>query len=153
MHMKPLLILLGTFATALFASFFFSGKADLIFAGRLAMTVMLVFTAIAHFAFREGMAEMIPPPVPFKNELVLLTGVFEILGGIGLLVPGLARLTAVLLILFFIFVLPANISAAKRNIDYQSGKPNGSGPGYLWFRVPLQIVFIGWTWFFCFGSL
>jgi uncharacterized membrane protein len=49
------------------------------------------------------------------------------------------------LILFFILVLPGNIKAAIHHIDYQKGTFDGYGPNYLWFRVPLQILFIGWT--------
>jgi uncharacterized membrane protein len=41
-------------------------------------------------------------------------------------------------------LLPANIKAAKEHIDYQKGNFEGSGLKYLWFRMPLQILFILW---------
>lgn len=153
--MKPLIILLGGFVTAFFASQFLSGRPDPLLSGRIAMAAMLTFTAIGHFAFRKGMAEMIPPQWPYKEETVLLTGVLELFGAAGLLIPGLVHISALLLILFFLIVLPANISAARRNIDYQTGdtaESGVSGTRYLWFRIPLQILFIGWTWFSAFGS-
>ena len=52
-----------------------------------------------------------------------------------------------MLILFFIAILPANIKASLENINYQTGELNGNGIEYLWFRIPLQIVFILWVYF------
>ena len=88
---------------------------------------------------------MIPPIVPFKTELVYFTGVAEILLGVGLLIPGLRTYSGYILIVFFILMLPANIYAAIKHIDFQKGTFNGNGITYLWFRVPLQILFIVWT--------
>jgi len=42
-------------------------------------------------------------------------------------------------------LLPANIYAALKHVDYQRGTFEGSGTNYLWFRVPLQVLFILWT--------
>ena len=111
------------------------------------MSVMLLFTATGHFLFPQGMALMIPDFIPFKREVVLLTGLIEIAAAIGLLVPRLQVITAWLLIAFFILVLPANIHAAIQHIDYQTGARTGSGLAYLWFRIPLQVFFILWTYF------
>ena len=111
------------------------------------MAAMLLFTAMGHFMFTEGMAAMMPDFVPFKKEMVYATGVLEILFAIGLLIPILKIRTAWLLILFFILILPANIKAAAENINYQTGELNGNGLDYLWFRIPLQIFFILWVYF------
>ena len=94
------------------------------------------------------MATMLPSFIPFKKVMVFFTGVFEIAAAIGLLIPPLRNLTAWLLIIFFLVILPANISAAIRQIDYQKGTTDGPGLNYLWFRVPLQFFFIGWAYFF-----
>ena len=67
---------------------------------------------------------------------------------VGLLVPQVRYLAAWLLIPFFVLILPVNINAAMKNIDYQKGTPDGKGLNYLWFRVPLQIFFIAWVYFF-----
>ena len=112
------------------------------------MSVMLLFTATGHFAFTQGMISMMPDFIPFKKELVYITGVFEICAAIGLVFFRLQRVTAWLLILFFLLILPANINAAVKNIDYQTGTNTGHGVAYLWFRVPLQIFFIVCTYFF-----
>jgi hypothetical protein len=44
-----------------------------------------------------------------------------------------------------VVVLSANINAASKGVNYQKGTFDGDGRGYLWFRVPLQILFIAWT--------
>jgi len=146
--MEPLFILLGAFIISLFAIRLFTKEFDFSLSGRIAMSVMLLFTAIGHFAFTEGMAMMMPDFIPFKKELVYLTGIFEICAAIGLIFFRLHRITAWLLILFFLLILPANINAALKNIDYQTGTKTGPGESYLWFRVPLQVFFILWTYFF-----
>ena len=95
--------------------------------------------------FVDGMSMMLPEPVPFKTELIYLTGVIECMAAIGLLMPGLRVLTGWLLMVFFILILPANIYAAVYQVDYQQGTFEGNGVEYLWFRIPLQILFIAWT--------
>ncbi len=146
--MKPLVALLGVFVTSLFATRLFDGELNFSLAGRMAMSAMLIFTSIGHFVFVQGMTMMIPGFVPFKKQIVYLTGVFEIAAAIGLLIPSFQLWTAWLLILFFVVILPANIQAAIKKIDYQKGRNDGPGLNYLWFRVPLQIFFIAWVYVF-----
>ncbi len=81
----------------------------------------------------------------YKTETVYLTGVIEIAAAIGLFIPNFRIVTAWLLIAFFILILPANIYAAIKHIDYQKGTFDGNGLTYLWFRIPLQILFVVWA--------
>ncbi len=147
--MKPLLVLLTTFLIAAIATKLFSSHVDFILAARIGMSVMMLFTAIAHFAFAKGMAMMIPDFIPYQLQLVYITGIIEILSAPGLLILVTRSLTAWLLIVFFILIIPANINAANKNINYQKGTFDGSGPAYLWFRIPLQIFFIAWVYMSC----
>lgn len=146
--MKPLIILLVTFFITLVVTKFTMIGFNLALSGRIAMAVMLIFTSIAHFAFTKGMEMMVPPFVPYKNAMVYFTGIIEICAAIGLLINHIRLLTGWLLILFFILLLPANIYAAMKHVDYQKGTFEGNGKQYLWFRVPLQLFFIAWTLFF-----
>lgn len=143
--MKPLVVLLTAFVIAVFVIKIMNDVYNIALSARIAMAVMLVFTAIGHFAFTKGMIMMVPDFVPFKKEVVYLTGFIEIAAAVGLLIPGLRMVTGWLLILFFLLLLPANIKAAIEQIDYQKGTLGGPGMGYLWFRVPLQILFMVWT--------
>lgn len=143
--MKPLIVLLTAFFISLFAVKIIQGEYEFALPASIAMSIMLLFTSIAHFVFTRGMTMMIPGFIPYKTEIVYLTGLIEIAAAIGLLIPAYRATAAWLLILFFIVLLPANIYAAMKHIDYQKATFTGSGPGYLWFRIPLQILFIVWT--------
>ena len=143
--MKPLFVLLGAFIISLILTKLFTKTIDYPLSGRIAMAVMLAFTAIGHFAFTKGMTMMLPDFIPFKTEVIYLTGVIEIIAAVGLLIPSLRVWTGWALIVFFILLLPGNIKAAIDHVDYQKATFDGDGPAYLWFRIPLQILFIVWT--------
>jgi len=148
---KPLIVLLSVFVIALLAIRFLRKKFDFRLAGIIAISAMLIFTSIGHFMYTDGMTMMMPDFVPFRRELVYVTGVIEIVAAVALLIPKFRRETAWFLILFFVLLLPANIHAAIRHVDYQNANLNGPGPEYLWFRVPLQVLFIVWVYFSCIG--
>ncbi len=143
--MKPLFVLLGTFVISLLVIKLFTKTFDYPLSGRIAMAVMLVFTAIGHFAFTKGMTMMLPDFIPFKTEIIYLTAIIEVIAALGLVIPSFRVWTGWALILFFILLLPGNVKAAIQHIDYQTGTFDGNGPNYLWFRIPLQILFIAWT--------
>lgn len=146
--MAPLIVLFTVFIITLILFRFTTKKNDLFSAGQIAMSAMLLFTAIGHFIYTEGMAMMLPDFVPYAKEMIYFTGGLEIAAAAGLLIPRLRRVTAWLLIIFFIQILPANIYAAIHQVDYQKGTLEGAGSEYLWFRVPLQLFFILWVYFF-----
>ncbi len=150
--MKPLFVLLGIFIIALFAIKLIQHKHNIPLAARIAMSAMLVFTAVGHFVFTKGMEMMIPDFIPVKTAFVYATGVIEIAAAIGLLIPTFGVVTAWLLILFFILIIPANVKAALEHIDIEKATFDGSGTNYLWFRIPLQILFIAWTYLSCIKS-
>ena len=139
--MKPLILLLIVFGVA--AIFCASSVA-----GNIAMCAMLCFTALGHFKFHRGMEKMLPVRVPLKKLVVYASGVAEILLGVGLLFPPIRHVAAIVLIVFLVLVLPANINAARQHINYETGENDGKGLKYLWFRVPLQLFFIGWIVYF-----
>ena len=145
--MKPLFVLNSVFIAVLLFSRAF-GSWDYILAGNAAMAAMLLFTAVGHFLFPTGMVMMLPEFVPYKRAMVFLTGIFEVAAAIGLLIPDTRHLSALFLMLFFIMVLPANINAAIKKVDFEKADNSGKGVDYLWFRVPLQIVFFLWAWYF-----
>jgi uncharacterized membrane protein len=146
--MKPLIVLISAFMLGILILKIFTGKWNLVFSGNMAMFVMLCFTAMGHFMFTKGMTMMVPAFIPLKQELVFLTGVAEVLLGIALLFPKSRYIAGLALIILFIVMLPANINAALKHIDYEKASYDGSGVSYLWFRVPLQVLFIGWVFYF-----
>jgi uncharacterized membrane protein len=145
--MKPLIVLIVAFFLSLIIIKLTSGIYDLQMAGRIAMVIMLLFTSIAHFKFVEGMAMMVPDIIPNKKLVVYITGYIEIAAAIGLLFSSTQYLTAWFLILFFIVLLPANIHAALKMVNFETRTYTGNGTSYLWFRIPLQILFIAWVYY------
>ena len=143
--MKPLIVLLLSFTISLFVIKIINNEYDFKLSARIAMSIMLIFTAIGHFAFTKGMSMMIPKFIPYKETFVYLSGVFEILLAISLLIPRLKYISGWTLIIFLLLMLPANIYASINNVNYQKGTFDGNGLGYLWFRIPLQFLFIAWT--------
>jgi uncharacterized membrane protein len=143
--MKPLIVLLLSFTISLFILKIIKKEYDFPLSARIAMSIMLVFTAVGHFAFTKGMSMMIPKFIPFKESFVYLTGMFEILLAIGLLITKFKTISGYALIIFLLLMLPANIYASVNNVNLQKGTLDGNGITYLWFRIPLQILFIIWT--------
>lgn len=111
---------------------------------RVGVTLFFLFASLGHFIRTEPMAEMLPPAVPYRIELIYLTGVFELLGAIGVWIPRLTRITGLLLIIMLLGLLPANIYSAFNRVEFGG---HGSGPSYLLVRVPFQLFAIFWTYF------
>jgi len=104
--------------------------------------VMLLFTASAHFtSMKEDLIRMTPQWVPRPRAMVSFTGLCELAGAIGLVIPATQRAAGIALILFFMAVLPANIHAARAGITLR-GRP--ATP--LWLRIPMQVLFIFFVW-------
>jgi len=111
---------------------------------RIGLSLFFISTAIGHFIRTREMAAMLPPAVPFRIELIYITGVLEFLGAIGVWIPRLTRLTGALLILMLIGILPSNIYSAINRVDFGG---HGAGPAYLLVRIPFQLFVIWWTYF------
>lgn len=111
-------------------------------AARVGVAVMLCFTAAAHFNDMRGdLVRMVPPAVPHPELMVTLTGICEVLGAVGLLIPRTRRAAAIALILFLLAVLPANVHAARSGLTI-----GGMAATALWPRIALQILFIAVVW-------
>ena len=87
---------------------------------------------------------MLPPSVPYRIEVIYITGLLEFLGAVGIWIPRLMRLTGFLLILMLLGLLPANIYSAFNRVDFGG---HGTGPIYLFLRVPFQLFVIWWIYF------
>jgi uncharacterized membrane protein len=106
------------------------------------LAVMFVFTGIAHFnKMKHDLAGMVPAIFPRPMLLVYFTGVLELMGATGLLLPRFRSLAGVCLILLLIALFPANVKAAMTGATL-AGKP--ATP--LWLRAPMQLLFIGLLW-------
>jgi uncharacterized membrane protein len=104
---------------------------------------LFVAAGVVHFVKPDFYLKMMPPYLPWHRELVFASGVFEIVGGVALLVPRLRRVAAWGLIVLLVAVFPANVHMAL-NPELFPGIPAVA----LWARLPLQLALIAWAhWF------
>ncbi|MDQ0594872.1 putative membrane protein [Chryseobacterium ginsenosidimutans] len=147
--MKLLTILFVTFILALLGTEIFQESWNFLFSGNLGMAVFIIFTGLAHFKFQKGMSMMIPDFIPAKMFWVYFTGLIEIAAGIGLMIPSIREITAILLIIFLILVFLANVNSSKKRVNLFKGDYSGPGMAYLYKeRLPMQLILIAWTWYF-----
>lgn len=109
------------------------------------LAVAIIIVGVTHFIRPEQYARIVPPELPYPVALVYISGVFEILFGIGLLIPQVSIAAAWGLILLFIAVFPANINQALHSIPIE-GIPHH--PLLYWVRLPFQAVLISWAWWY-----
>jgi uncharacterized membrane protein len=79
------------------------------------LAAMFVLTGVAHFAppLRAALIAIVPPQLPTPGLLVTVTGVLELLGAVGLLVPPTRFAAAICLLLLMLAMFPANIYASR----------------------------------------
>ncbi|MEU8901821.1 DoxX family protein [Nocardia sp. NPDC048505] len=106
-------------------------------AATLGLAAMFLLTATAHFAEprRSALIAMVPPRLPNPGAWVTLTGVLEIAGAIGLLIPATAKIAAIALALMMLAMFPANIRAARADLGIKTMP--------LPVRTVVQGVFLG----------
>ncbi len=112
---------------------------------RVILAISIMVVGVLHFAVSEPFVKIVPSFLPYPLELVYISGFFEILGGIGLIVPPVSHAAAWGLIALFIAVFPANINMAVNHIHID-GIPDS--PLFQWVRLPFQAVFIAWAWWY-----
>ena len=83
---------------------------------RVLAAVPLVASGIVHLARPGLFVSLLPPPLPQNAWVIVITGVPELLGAIGLFVPATRRAAAVCLAAFMVAIFPANVYAAGRTI-------------------------------------
>jgi uncharacterized membrane protein len=111
------------------------------------VALALFFTAagINHFLHPAVYARIVPPWLPASTLLVRVSGIFEILGGIGVLVPNTRRFSGAGLIALLVAVFPANVQMAQHP-DLYADIATATA---LYIRLPLQVVLIAWVWWLC----
>jgi uncharacterized membrane protein len=107
---------------------------------RLLAGPFFVFAGVMHFARTRFYVAIMPDYVPAHREMVYASGVAEIAGGLGLMVPATRRPAGWWLIATLIAVFPANLHMALHPERYKK-LPREA----LYARLPVQGVFIAWV--------
>ena len=107
---------------------------------RVVLAIVFIGAGVLHFVKTPLYLSIMPPYLPQPKLLVWISGVFEILGGIGVLPRRARRFSGYGLIALLIVVLPANLHMATHAEKFPIA------PIWLWLRLPLQGVLIAWVW-------
>ena len=97
---------------------------------------------IGHFVQPQFFINIVPPYLPYPEALVYISGVFEILGAIGLWLPKTRQWAGYGLITLAICVFPANIHMAMRPELF----PEHPAFALQFIRPPIQLVLIWLCW-------
>jgi uncharacterized membrane protein len=108
---------------------------------RLPLGMFFVVAGIMHFVKPRAYESIVPDALPAHSELVMVSGVAEIAGGLALLPDRSARLAGWWLIAVLAAVFPANVNMAV-NAERFRAVPEA----LLWLRLPLQGLLIAWVW-------
>lgn len=143
--MAPLIVMLATWLAARLLGFAEMWPQADSWTGalRIALAAMFVFTAASHFhpRTRPDLIRMVPSSLPAPALLVTATGVLELLGAIGLLLPQTLQAAAYGLIALLVAMFPANIHAAREGLVIAGRR----AMPLLW-RLPLQLFWIAALW-------
>jgi len=107
------------------------------------LALFFVLAGFNHFRVADFYVKTIPRYLPFPLFLVYLSGFFEIILGVGLLVPRYRRMAAWGLMALLVAVFPANIQMALNPQLFPAYTP-----ATLWARLPLQAVFVIWVYWY-----
>lgn len=104
------------------------------------MAGLYLAAGVLHFVLTSTYMKIMPPYLPEPKLLVEVSGVAEIMGGVGLVLPETRRAAAWGIIALLVAVSPANVQMA---LDH--AKWPGIPVWLLWARVPLQVPLIWWA--------
>jgi uncharacterized membrane protein len=107
----------------------------------LVVALFFISGAIGHFAFGSFFARIMPAYLPWHLELVYISGLFELLGAIGILFQRTRLLAAYGLMALCVAVFPANLNMALHP-ELSPELP----VEFLYGRLPFQPVFIWFIW-------
>jgi uncharacterized membrane protein len=113
-------------------------KFDIKYFSMIVMGVFYISIGVSHFTSPIWYVKIVPPYLPYKLELVYISGLFEILFGGMLFFRKTRFLAGWGLILLLIAVYPANIYLAQTN-----GAAMNTTPLIAWGRLPVQFIFVG----------
>ena len=108
------------------------------------MAAFYAFAGFNHFRAPEFYLPIMPPYLPWHEQLVFLSGVAEVIIGVALLIPRTRVLAAWAAIALLVAVFPANIHMAVADVPV--GDPPQSAGALRWVRLPLQFVLMAWAW-------
>jgi uncharacterized membrane protein len=110
---------------------------------RWLLALFFIVAGTFHFLFIANYMGIMPAWLPWHRALVVISGLCEIAGGLGVLWHVTRRWAGYGLIALCVAVLPANVQML---LNAQAAHASTSWLTLLWVRLPLQILLIAWVW-------
>jgi uncharacterized membrane protein len=109
------------------------------------MAAFYLSAGIRHFTHPDFYLQIMPPYLPWHEELVWLSGCVEVALGVALVIPATTRVAAWGVIALLLAVYPANVHMwwSQVAVDGEAWPPWAH-----WIRLPFQFVLIGWAWWY-----
>jgi len=142
----PILLLAILVVPFWIATLIFRDSVKSRFYGVLGLSLLFVVAGTVHFVKTGIMIQLLPPWVPLPFLVIYITGLLEFIVAVGLLNPRTRKAFGWIAIILFILFLPANIYGAYSRVELGGHE---WGLKYLVLRIPVQIIFIFWSYWFC----
>ena len=103
--------------------------------------LIFIGAGVTHFVLPRPYRQIVPPSFGDPARLVAISGVAEVAGGVGVLLPSTRRPAGLGLLALLVAVFPANVYMA-RNPEHFARIPGWA----LYARLPLQPLMMWWVW-------
>jgi len=112
------------------------------------MGAAYVVAGVTHFLAPRSFARAVPPEFPRPRALVYLSGVAEVLLGVGMQFDRTRRASAWGVVALLVAVFPANVYMATDDVatEFVPDRLAGVARAAAWARLPLQAVLVLWAW-------
>lgn len=118
--------------------------------GRLALSVMFVFSGVLHLYYKEGIYLTYPDFLSQTNKIkaVFIVGDLQFAFAAGLVFRDVAQIIIPVILIYLILRFFTQIKACIKHISIKRGNFTGKGLPYLFFKIPEQLIIIAWAYYF-----
>ncbi|MCH8982778.1 MAG: DoxX family protein [Acidobacteria bacterium] len=109
------------------------------------MAAFYLANGLYHFINPEAYQRIMPDFVPWPLAVVYISGIAEVLLGVGVIVPATRLVAAWGLVVLLVVIFPANVNVAVNDLAFVGEEPNSL---LNWLRLPIQAVLIAWAWWY-----
>jgi uncharacterized membrane protein len=105
------------------------------------ISFFFIAVGISHFTHTDFFMPLMPPYIPWHLEMIQLSGICEIFGGLGVLFPSTRRIAGWGLMALLVAVFPANLYTAQHPEVFE-----GVPTWLIYVRLPIQALLLYWVW-------
>jgi uncharacterized membrane protein len=109
---------------------------------RITLGILFIIASTFHFTAADTELQIIPPFLPWRRAALFITGILELLGGIGVLFPRFQRAAGKGLAALLVAIFPANIYHIFARKQFRGLTRS---PLYHILRMPMQGALIWWA--------